>query len=382
MKKMLRFVGIAALAAVIGFGFASCEAGTGSPGARGDLGPQGPAINPSFTLSLVPYLTLDTVSLLPPNRVYDLDFGVIPSNAAASVVEGRTRAITITNSGNVALGFRVPLVGSHFAVTTAEADDTDNGNLVFNLEAGISRTIVIAPVPTLMDLTSNRGLYAGTISITGGTLGISLVSDVNAEIVIGVDARALDAAIEVAEYYYANTVASADGEGIETGYYWATSTQLGDFRAAINAAIAAYGDHALTQAQIDTALENLDTAIDVFTGYRTEGAFALTPQDLVDAAIDAIEEHDDDEDWTAVVQAFVDNYADTVAAALANVQTQVNALVTAPVTATVAWVDAPTYTGTAIAAAPRGFTVTVTYSGVTETTTITVSVAFLADPSL
>jgi len=104
--------------------------------------------------------------------------------------------LTLINSGNVALGFRVPLVGSHFAVTTAEADDTDNGNLVFNLEAGIYRTIVIAPVPTLMDLTSNRGLYDGTIAITGGTLGISLVSNVNAEIVIGADARALYTTIE------------------------------------------------------------------------------------------------------------------------------------------------------------------------------------------
>jgi len=72
----------------------------------------------------------------------------------------------------------------------------------------------------------------------------------------------------------------------------------------------------------------------VFTGHRTEGTFALTSQDLVEAAIDAIEEHDYDEDWTA--------------AALANVQTQVNALVTATVT----WVDAPTYTGAVIAAAP------------------------------
>jgi len=216
MKKMLRFVGIAALAAVIGFGFASCEGpagltgGTGPGGGQGEEGIQGPPgsiLSPAANLSLGGAGTVD-----PSLGLYRIDLGNVAHAELGD--DGFYHIITLSNTGLVTKSFdALGLDLDHFDVDWAH-DDVQGPVVVlsllanpalagFDLLPGETVRIRLLPRPEHF---ANNSRGTEEIAITGSYMGRRFSRTVAITLTAGVYAEELERLIEYAEARFAPVV--------------------------------------------------------------------------------------------------------------------------------------------------------------------------------
>ena len=215
MKKMLRFVGIAALAAVIGFGFASCEgpAGlTGTAGAGGQPGDPGEDFRPAAGLSISGAARTDVVG------VYEF---VYPHNLA--IGEVFYHIITLQNNSPVDKDI-VSVTSTDFIVTRA-ADEVGGPILVplsvapfVELEQGGFARIRLTP---LTGAFGDNATNTGTVTITGYYGGRSFTKTIEITLTVGVDVGVLERRRDFADALLAEIAAepTATTSRAPGGYY-------------------------------------------------------------------------------------------------------------------------------------------------------------------
>jgi len=121
---------------------------------------------------------------------------------------------------------------------------------------------------------SNLGA-ARTTFMTARELGTSATA---------VDRTALGTAVAAASTLLAPTVASNDGIGITSGY-WAPQAAIDNFATAIATAQGVYGNAAATQAEVNTAVSNLEAAQMTFTAARQSGTYVPVDRTALGNAI-------------------------------------------------------------------------------------------------
>jgi len=226
MKKMLRFVGIAALTAVIGFGFASCDTGAGLTGERGPQGGQGlpePAAPvPGAGLSLVGTTLRAGISIVDyaPNVAYT-ELGYFYST------------ITLQNTSTVRKYIddidynlaQVSVVRVEAPVVVALSFTS------IALEPGESVQFRI--IPQAAHFTNNASNYAD-ITIEGSYGAVTFERIVRLELTVGVDKSALEALIADAEgLLLATRVLPALAADRQHGYFYATQDAIDDLEDAL-----------------------------------------------------------------------------------------------------------------------------------------------------
>jgi len=200
MKKTLRLLGITAIAAIIGFGFASCEGPAGSPGPQGQIGPDGVTIGVTFGGTGVAFLYDVGRRGEGFPRTSILSFGNHATLAAAEAADGamrrtvtisneassHTKRISLTLSGDPV---RYEIVGGTepFYLGPRESRDivivpiTTGANAI---AAGINHTRITAAITSDWFGNVNRyldvffGMGADAAAFTGGVLN-HITSDIN-----------------------------------------------------------------------------------------------------------------------------------------------------------------------------------------------------------
>jgi len=263
MKKMLRFVGIAALAAVIGFGFASCEgpAGlTGTAGGTGGRGNDGAVIGPATYLSVGGANLVDGVYVvIAPDEIAigEVGHGFYETITLTSTVAKVIESIDF-NPAQVA----VALVGPAF-----QAHSIAGGNLPINVGPG---------VPSVqLRLTPQAGFFANNartsadITIRGSYGTVEFARTVRLELVVGVDKALLVERIAYAEARLAETFLQVPEAERAHGRFYATDAVRTRLQNAITAAGTNLGD-------ARTAHGNAETRAAVVTGNNAVNGFINT----------------------------------------------------------------------------------------------------------
>jgi len=259
MKKTLRLLGITAIAAIIGFGFASCEGPAGLQGPGGGTG--------AAALVRVAVGGNAAASDYAGDASYLINFGSTLAPAELAV----NRDLTITNTGNVTLPLTVTFSG-YF-----EVEDEP-----FTLAPGASHTIVVTR-PTVID-TATAQSYQSIITLSSTVNGFDDI-EIMARLWVGPDVSVLLARVDDADDLFYDTYGVAvatEVTAIPAGVWFATNAQRDALMTAANTAygVAAGRTPATPQATVNTAVENIETAITTFRGQRqlgTQGVIAVTP---------------------------------------------------------------------------------------------------------
>ena len=121
MKSMVKFLGIIAIAAIIGFAFVACDTGTGTANGRGsEQTPPPPPINPPANGGGQNQSTVTSVTVSPPEPTVQVGTE-FPFSASVSVTGNPPRDVTWTVTGGGSGGTSI---GATTGLLTVAADET------------------------------------------------------------------------------------------------------------------------------------------------------------------------------------------------------------------------------------------------------------------
>jgi len=260
MKKTLRLLGITAIAAIIGFGFASCEGQMGLQGPGGNTGAAA-LVRVEVGGNAAPAGVLDYVG----DASYLINFGstLVPAEFADS------RNLTITNTGTATLPITLDVITGHFVV----------GETSFTLAPGAYRTIVVTR-PSV-DTTVSPQPHQSTLRLSSTVTGFDDI-EIVARLWVGPDTAALRARILEAQTLVTATTQAAAATAVPEGSFWATEAHFTTINGAIAAAVNARNT-AATQAAVTSAAGDIAGAITTFRNEHRRpgerGVIEVTPYD-------------------------------------------------------------------------------------------------------
>jgi len=287
MKKMLKTFGIAAVVAVIGFGFASCEGPAGNPGGPGAAGLTPPRSGQNFVVTLGDEDCSLEVGAFFGLFSYDLGnasaaaFGLTSGEARDAFIQGFSRTLTLENRSDYAkfitvgtpYGFDVWIEGINTLTPVMEPGDT--------LE------VTFAPNTATLGTATYR--FTPTLIISGDYARGRFERRIDLTFTMGVYADDLVAAIREADIMLLATPEAANGEAIPASAWFVTeAAPRNALTSAIGIANTALTDalgtppatNALTvnaQNAANAAVGALETAMGTFRGARSAGMLPLVP---------------------------------------------------------------------------------------------------------
>jgi len=289
MKKMLKSFGIAAVVAVIGFGFASCEGPAGSPGGRGTAGLTPPRSGDGFVVTLGDEDCSLEAGAFFGLFSYDLgnasaaEFNLTSGAARDTFVQGFSRTLTLENNSDYAkfitvstpFGFDVTLEGSNIIQPVV-------------MEPGDTLEVTFMPTDTILGYPTMR--LNTTLIITGEYARGRFERRIDLTFTMGVYADDLEAALHEANIMLLATSVAETGAGIPASAWFVTEaaprtdlttaiTAAGTALTAARAPLTPDNNATTTNAQnaANDALEDLETAMGTLRGARSAGAETLVP---------------------------------------------------------------------------------------------------------
>jgi len=248
MKKTLRLLGITAIAAIIGFGFASCEGPAGLQGPGGGTGAAA-LVRVEVGGNAVAAGALDYVG----DASYLINFGstLVPAEFADS------RNLTITNTGTATLPITVHAVGA-FGVEDEP----------FTLAPNASRTIIVTR-PSVNTTVAQS--HQSTITLSSTVTGFDDI-EIMARFWVGPDTAALSARIQEANDLLAEIEVNTVAANGPVGTYWATALLRDAVIAARDNGVNLTVNADTAQAVVDPLVAALATANGDLSAGRQAGA--------------------------------------------------------------------------------------------------------------